>query len=296
MTKFSGMLSTIKKQMGKWKKGINLAAQRRDLSDPTDNLIRSSLPYPFSFALAAVLIGELGAAIAPPVALAQASSGESPLLFQPLSQNDQPPKTPRNNPAPFETAGGSRWRDAFRNNQPPESGDGGSRGGPLCPLTPLDAATGVQVFSDRPTLAWRGQLVRVELYVHNTDRVIWSQDLGAEAQKVSYTGEPLKPGLTYDLMLYETQPDAFPLPSKMVTFTVVGDGEMRREVAEKLEKLQAELEGQGASPEEIAFGRFNYLVEKRLWSDALAEAFSVENPADELREFRQKTVPEHFCN
>ena len=208
-----------------------------------------------------------------------------------LSQNNLPPQS---------SDGGSRyadtsWKDSFFNNQPPESGDGGSRGGPLCPLTPLDQATGIEVWNDRPTFVWQGQLVRVELYRHNQDELIWSQDLTEDDRQVQYTGDPLKPGQTYNLMLFETVTDNFPFPAVQVTFTVM-NGEKRQQVSQALEQLNRELEQQNASEEMIALVRFNYLAENQLWSDALAEAFSVENPTEELQELREKAIPQKFCN
>ncbi|ERT09026.1 hypothetical protein M595_0950 [Lyngbya aestuarii BL J] len=208
-----------------------------------------------------------------------------------LSQNNLPPQS---------SDGGSRyadtsWRESFFNNQPPQSGDGGSRGGPLCPLTPLDEATGIEVWNDRPTFVWQGQLMRVELYDQNEDESIWSQDLAEDDQQVQYTGDPLKPGQTYNLMLYETVSDNFPFPATQVTFTVM-DGEKRQQVSQALEQLNRELKQQNASEEIIALVRFNYLAENQLWSDALAEAFSVENPTKELQELREKAIPQKFCN
>lgn len=208
-----------------------------------------------------------------------------------LSQNNLPPQS---------SDGGSRyadtsWRDSFFNNQPPESGDGGSRGGPLCPLTPLDKTTGIDVWNDRPMFVWQGQLARVELYRQNEDESIWSQDLDQGDQQVQYTGVPLKPGQTYNLMLYETVSDNFPFPAKQVTFTVM-DGEKRQQVSQELEQLNRELEQPTLSDEMIALVRFNYLAEKQLWSDALAEAFSVENPTKELQELRERAIPQKFCN
>ncbi|MEB3278650.1 MAG: hypothetical protein VKK42_06960 [Lyngbya sp.] len=208
-----------------------------------------------------------------------------------LSQNNSPPES---------SDGGSRyadtsWKDSFFNNQPPESGDGGSRGGPLCPLSPFDRARGIEVWNDRPTLIWRGQLARVELYPHNNDELLWSQDLTPGTQQVQYTGVPLKPGQSYDLMLFETVSDTFPFPSMQVTFTVM-EAQKRQQVTQALEELNTELQKNGASQETIARVRFNYLAENQLWSDALTEAFSVENPTDELQELREETIPQNFCN
>ncbi|KKD35675.1 MAG: hypothetical protein WAN66_00675 [Limnoraphis robusta] len=213
-----------------------------------------------------------------------------------LSQNETAsPEKPRNNPPPFEDNGGARWREAFFNNEPPESQDGGSRGPALCPLTPVDEGTGTEVLSDRPTLIWQGQLARVELYADNGEQPIWSQDLSQGDQKVQYSGEALKPGQTYYLMMFETVSDTFPLPSVQVTFTVI-DGEKRQQVSQDLEQLNRELKQQNVSEEVMALARFNYLAKNKLWSDALTEAFSVQNPSSDLQELLQKTIPQRFCN
>ena len=240
-------------------------------------------------ALALLLGGEAGVGTIAPVKPVEASGREN----QFLSQNNQPPR---------QGSGGSRyantsWRDSFFNNEPPQSGDGGSRGllEPLCPLTPLDAATGIEVWSDRPAFIWQGQLARIELYPHNRDELIWSRDLDSGDRQAQYTGELLKPGETYDLLLYETVSDNFPLPARQVTFTVM-NGEKRQQVSRALEELNSELQQQNASEEMIALVRFNYLAENQLWSDALTEAFSVENPTKELQELREEAIPQRFCN
>ncbi|WP_413161083.1 hypothetical protein ACL6C3_21485 [Capilliphycus salinus ALCB114379] len=212
-----------------------------------------------------------------------------------LSQNNLPPESSDGGSRYADTYADTSWRESFFNNQPPESGDGGSRGGPLCPLTPMDNATGIEVFSDRPTLIWRGNLARVELYPHNNDELLWSQDISEGSRQVQYTGVPLKPGQTYDLMLFETVSDTFPLPAMQVTFTVM-EADKRQQVSRVLEELNTELEQNGASEEMIALIRFNYLAENRLWSDALTEAFSVQNPSAELQELREETIPQKFCN
>ncbi|MEB3278651.1 MAG: hypothetical protein VKK42_06965 [Lyngbya sp.] len=245
-------------------------------------------------ALTVLLTGESVIGTIPSVRLGL--TGESLFLSQNQSQNNPAPtERPRNNPPPFEASGGGRWSDSFFNNQPPESGDGGSRGGPLCPLSPIDYATGIEVWSDRPTFIWRGELARIELYPHNNDELLWSEDLTPGTQQVQYTGVPLKPGQTYDLMLFETVSDRLALPSIEVTFTVM-NGEKRQQVTQKLEQLNTELQQQNASEEMIAFVRFNYFAENQLWSDALTEAFSVENPTEELQKLREETIPQKFCN
>ncbi|MCG5059061.1 MAG: hypothetical protein KA714_14025 [Limnoraphis sp. WC205] len=240
-----------------------------------------------TFALTAVISGEPFVNVSEPVSTVVHLREES--LF--LSQNNSPPQS---------GDGGSRyadvtWRDAFFNNEPPESQDGGSRGPALCPLTPVDEGTGTEVLSDRPTLIWQGQLARVELYPHNDEKVIWRQDVSETDQRVQYSGEALKPGQTYDLMMFETVSDTFPLPSVQVTFTVI-DGEKRQQVNQALEQLNRELRQQNASEETLALARFNYLAKNKLWSDALTEAFSVQNPSSDLQELLQKTIPQKFCN
>ncbi len=201
----------------------------------------------------------------------------------------------QNNPQPEWRDGSGRWRQTFNNNEPPQSRDGGSRGAALCFLTPLDEATGINVFNDRPRFIWRGEFARIELYASNQDQPIWSQDLAQTDEWVQYDGEALKPGQTYDLMMFATVADAFPFPTKQIQFTVI-DGEKRQQVSQGLDELNLELQQNGASEEDIAFFRFEYLVENQFWSDALIEAFSVENPSSELQGFLQEMIPEHFCN
>lgn len=210
------------------------------------------------------------------------------------------PVLSQNNPSPQESSGGSRfaevpWNDTFFNNEPPDYNDGGSRGRPLCPIAPLDQTTGVEVWSNRPMFIWQGQLARIELYARNSETLIWSQDLSQDDHHIQYTGEALKPGQNYDLMLFETVSEPLILPTFRVTFKVM-DGEKRDEIEQGLKQLDEQLQQQRASEEEIAHARFKYWAERQLWSDALTEPFTVENPSPDLQEFLKETIPDQFCD
>ncbi len=221
-----------------------------------------------------------------------------------LSQDNLPPASRsggsrmRNNPPPVRGHGGSRsWEETFNetllNNEPPRSRGGGSRaGGILCAITPMDDETGVKLWNNQPIFVWQGQLVRLELRHHDSEALIWSQDVAKTDNTARYTGEPLQPGERYTLWFYTT--DSY-FPDQQVIFQLLNSQEQER-VHQELQQLDEMLKRQNATTDAIAQVRFQYFARKQLWSDAISEPFWVQNPSENLNQFKTEILPQKFCD
>ena len=231
-----------------------------------------------------------------PTDLSEALSPESSIM----SQNNAPPKSRpggsrlRNNAPPESRDGGSRsWEDAFNdvlfNNEPPESKDGGSRGR-FCALTPMDIQTGIKLWNDQPIFAWNGSITRLELRNHNGESLLWSRSVSEGDRSIQYTDTPLEPGETYTLWLYTS---ASFIPDYQVIFKLL-DSEEKAEISREIEQLEDSLND--SNNEEIALARFEYFADQQLWADAISQAFSVQNPSENLIQFRRQNLPEKFCD
>ncbi len=180
---------------------------------------------------------------------------------------------------------------------------GGSRGGQACaiapqPLTMTEASE--QVWSLQPLFLWqlRGgdpsqmELV-VELYELDAPEPFWTGEPPNGATSLAYDGEPLEPGQVYEW-------------SVLVTNSLLGEGDSadfevmaadkRAQIEQELVQLEARLKAAAASPEAIALERANYFAARSLWSDALRELYSVENPSRALLAARDRLQANEFCN
>jgi hypothetical protein len=185
-----------------------------------------------------------------------------------------------------------------RENEPARS----SRGD-ICEITGLLEKENI-IWSDRPLFIWLGTAphFKVRLYSpFNPDRdqeVIWSQTVtqksaGAASghQSVAYTGEALQPGLIYD---WELEMIDSSTRTRRISFQIM-NSEERERIAAHLAALEAELTARGATEEEIAIERAHYFAEQDLWSDALRELYSVENPSAALARESQNIIA-YLCN
>ncbi|CAD5952142.1 hypothetical protein PCC9214_02624 [Planktothrix tepida] len=175
------------------------------------------------------------------------------------------------------------------NHEPPVYSPGGSRGNEICTIVPLTQPNNNQVdseiWSDKPTFIWRGDIKYVELHSDDNETLIWSQNISDSKQSISYTGEPLQPGETYQLSLYDiSNPDISDFPRDSLTFKVI-ETHQHQKIQQDLEQLETQLHQQKATAEAITLARIQYFVEHQLWSDALMESSSlqIQDPSlDEL--------------
>ncbi len=179
---------------------------------------------------------------------------------------------------------------------------GGGRGG-ICEIAPAklvdpdakqENTQDIQeVWSDRPLFLWTikgGTAQRIELFVQESADASWSREIEAGETKVSYDGEPLQPGQTYEWQLSALAP--FPIKSTGVRFQVM-ESQKRDRISAELRQLEEQLKG--ASAETIALEKANYFAQRELWSDALRELYSVPSPSAELRDAIELLQAHDFC-
>ncbi|MGK7918591.1 MAG: hypothetical protein AB4080_01095 [Trichodesmium sp.] len=188
------------------------------------------------------------------------------------------------------------FKDVFnqREKDPPvRRKDGTTRSGNLCLISPGLIEEKAITWNTIPTFIWQGNLNRIEIRPTNSEDVLWSVKLENNQQVVIYDGDKLKPGETYYWTIYDSSVDESSFPTMVETFIIM-DIEKREVITQELEKLDATLNKKGATPEEIAMARVKYFAERNLFSDALSTAFSVEQPSQELLDFRNDII-EYFC-
>lgn len=187
------------------------------------------------------------------------------------------------------------FQDLFNQSEedpPVPQKDGTSRGN-LCLVSPgLIEVTG-KTWSTRPTFIWQGKLNRIEIHGNNIEETLWAVQVTENDAKVVYGGAELEPGNTYYWKVFDSATDEYDFPLLRVTFEVM-DMQEHQTISQELEKLDAELNEQGATQEAIAFARVKFFAERKLWSDALSEAFAVEKPSEKLEDFRSDIL-QFFC-
>lgn len=195
----------------------------------------------------------------------------------------------RDNTAPGNSGrGGTRnWTAIFRgffnqedNSPPGKPGGGGTRGG-ICAIAPLAVASNTTVWSDRPLFIWRGRTAveQVQVRLPGSNKPLWSQEVPSRTRRIPYGGkEPLQPGRTYEWVILGLNKN----PIGELSFKVMNAPERDRIKAD-LRKLDEELKAKRATPENAALQRANFFAQRKLWSDALQEAYSVQTPSEELK-------------
>jgi len=180
-----------------------------------------------------------------------------------------------------------------------KKGKKGSRGDNknklLCLITPGKLRSAyekgtIKVWGEQPLFLWQGVMEGIEVRHLRSNELIWSQTLEPTTNKITYQGEELEPEQVY--FWRETVPLAT-LPTKIV-FRIMNKEERDR-ISTELAELESQLETEGASESDIILARVNYFAERQLWSDALQEAYSVENPSGELADFIEKFEAHNFC-
>jgi len=155
------------------------------------------------------------------------------------------------------------------------------------------------IWNPRPLFLWQGTVPSLEIYLYSPftpereQEVLWSQTVTAKSfrgtfQSVAYTGEALQPGRSYDWELV--------IPSsrrQRYTFQVM-ESQERERIATELRALETQLVSAGATAEEIALQRAHYFAQRDLWSDALQEIYSVQNPSAAFISHAQEVLT-HFC-
>ncbi|MEM8831823.1 MAG: hypothetical protein AAGE96_21055 [Cyanobacteria bacterium P01_G01_bin.19] len=156
--------------------------------------------------------------------------------------------------------------------------------GDVCFVSP--GSVGEQtIWSDRPLFILHDTVPQAEIdlisstsnYNYERDgQLIWESKLPPNTNVLAYTGEKLKPGFVYDWVLSNNNKTHAPQSFKLMP-------QLEREaIAREIKTLKTELQQQGATAEELAIAKADYFVQQQLWSDALQQLYSVENPSPDL--------------
>lgn len=180
------------------------------------------------------------------------------------------------------------WGELLEKQPPRDDPPGGSRGD-VCPIAPAVPVEVRVIWITRPLFLWRGSMGRLEVRPQGSQQALWSQTVTEGQSSVLYNGEALQPGLSYDWVSFDERDR----PQFRVTFQVMA-GEERDRISGDLNRLQAQLQQEGATAEKIAYAKANYLAENQLWSDVLQQAYGVKNPSEALVQFIQ-AIPDEFC-
>ncbi len=193
-----------------------------------------------------------------------------------------------------------RWNKVFKDSfnqsdeDPPVTPkDGTTRSGSLCLVSPGLIEVEGKIWNTRPTFIWQGKLQQMSIRPANSEQVLWAEKVQDNQQIIIYNGESLKPGKTYYWRVFDSIVSEYSFPTLRVTFRVM-DVPEREVITQELEKLDASLKQAKAKPETIALAKVKFLAERNLFSDALSEAFAVENPSTELQDFRSNIL-QYFC-
>lgn len=175
----------------------------------------------------------------------------------------------------------------------------GSRG--VCPVSPgLLESTNI-IWSDQPLFLWQGIDFPLEIRLYNSfdpkqeQSILWRKVLTTASpvvtfQSTQYTGQTLEPGKIYDWEIFNQSNK-----SKLRrSFQVMGLEE-RIQIAEELKNLEDQLRTENATDEEIALERSHYFAQRNLWSDALQEMYSVQQPSQELM-MKVQELLSYLCN
>lgn len=158
----------------------------------------------------------------------------------------------------------------------------GGRDGGVCMVSPGLLEDENVVWSDRPLFFWKAQAEEIVMQrltvTDQNDRILWEKPLAATAQSAVYAGQALQPGQTYTWQL-EWTVEGEPKPADHAFQVMASD--RRQTITTKLQALTRQLQASGASAEAIAQQQADYLTaqEKPLWSDALKQLYTVENPS-----------------
>lgn len=165
----------------------------------------------------------------------------------------------------------------LNSNKPPvKPRKGGSRYPQgICMVSPDAPQKPRIVWSQRPLFLWKGKVEKITVIPQESNQE-WSQPV-TQTQKITYTGEPLQPGKTYEWRVFVDN-NLF----RTVPFQIM-EAKNRDRITVELNNLEQRLKLKGANKEAIALAKANYFADYNLWSDVLQQAYSVEKPSVELQ-------------
>lgn len=145
------------------------------------------------------------------------------------------------------------------------------------------------IYHTRPVFVWAVNLQKIAIAHENSDTPFWDTNIGNRQKFAFYGGkENLQPGKSYELQGFNNN-----RPEIIVQFKVMNSQE-RQGITNELNALEQKVKTEGADKLTVAIARVNYFIDKGLWSDAIQELYSVENPPAELSN-KLKDLPEKLC-
>jgi len=184
------------------------------------------------------------------------------------------------------------WSDLWGSLRRPRTNKGGK--GDLCLLVPAQASKPDIMWHDRPLFVWQGLEQTIGLRRAGSETVFWRRSFtqpGTVVNQIQYSGLPLQPGQTYELLLYSSPTATQPV--RWQAFTIMGVRD-RVPVTTALQALTAKLQKENASEETIAQQRAQYFSDHHLQADVLQEVFAVKNPSVALRQLTTD-ISKEFC-
>lgn len=177
----------------------------------------------------------------------------------------------------------SLWNQLIGSPPPVPVRRGGSRGAYFCRIAPEPEG---KVWSDRPTLVWKGSVARVQLVTEDLTTELWSKNITAdqiastaiesENQAYRVTAAPasaLQPGKAYRWQVYQSlAEEPFTIPFQIMS------------VAEH-SRVQASLQGN----ESDILQRAKVFARLQLWSDFWYEVLAIEQPSVEVTQLIEQT-------
>ena len=169
-----------------------------------------------------------------------------------------------------------------------------TRGDELCLISPGNIGEQI-IYSDRPIFIWQGTIPDSTINVYSSsanynyerdEQLIWTQEVAANNQNISYKGEPLQSGFIYDWELTTTD------STYRATFVVMKDvsrDAISQDIAAMEDRLKAEN-----NEHEIAIAVADYLAQKQLWSDVLQQLYTIENPSPDLIS-KTEEIEQYLC-
>ncbi|MEM7553095.1 MAG: DUF928 domain-containing protein [Cyanobacteria bacterium P01_A01_bin.84] len=169
---------------------------------------------------------------------------------------------------------------------------GGRPGEALCLISPDKPKVTRTIWNTKPFFLWKGKISKIAIAAKGSEEYLNTQ-IVTGTQSVNYTGEPLKPGKTYEWSIFLS--DQKNATSTMFVPFKVMEAPQRNRITAELRLLERLQKNNGADSEKIALAKTRYFTQKGLWSDALQEAHSVPNPSPKLLQIL-KDLPNQLCN
>lgn len=166
---------------------------------------------------------------------------------------------------------------------------GGTRSDSVCVVTP-DLGGERQLWSDRPVIVWReGNVARVQVRLADSKTLVWEQILSGTQTSATYSGAPLQPGQTYEVMLLGDMGKNLVKEGFLPQFVLLSVA-TRTSVSEALNAKEHQLSAKQGTAEEIVVAKVQYLLDQNLTSDAFQLLYTTKSASPELKELTQQIV------